>query len=292
MGLIEKSVFVRWNSKSKKHYIEKGYTFTKSGDYFEAKVEDLTTGSHVKLACLCDNCKKVFKVEYCNYLINNVYGKYYCNKCAGDYGRKKYNENKLKTLVSFEQWCKNKDNDLLSLWDYEKNIVKPNEVSYRSNQDIWFKCPCGKHDSYKRKLLNSHSYNFRCPKCSRERNESMIQEKVRLYLESLGYTIEHENDCSIVPINPKTKYPLPFDNEIKELRLIIEVHGSQHYEKSVFTRTEEDLHYRKLLDRYKRIYCKVNNYHFLELSYKDIEKDNYKQIIDDKIADIISSVFK
>ena len=44
--LITKTVKVKWNKKSKEHYVSLGYEFTKTGDVFEVKVEDLTKGSN------------------------------------------------------------------------------------------------------------------------------------------------------------------------------------------------------------------------------------------------------
>ena len=91
---------------------------------------------------------------------------------------------------------------------------------------------------------------------------------------------------------------MPFDNEIKELKLIIEVHGSQHY-RSDFIRNinkcsedkaQELLHYQQLKDRYKRIYALQNGYEYLEIPHWTIENksDKYKKIIDDKIKEILN----
>lgn len=41
MGLISKTVMVRWHSINKKWYESKGYIYTKYKDEFEVKVEDL-----------------------------------------------------------------------------------------------------------------------------------------------------------------------------------------------------------------------------------------------------------
>ena len=56
MGLITKTVKVKWNSSNKKHYIELGYKFTKIKDEFEVKIEHLTKGSNIKVKCICDGC--------------------------------------------------------------------------------------------------------------------------------------------------------------------------------------------------------------------------------------------
>ena len=83
MGLISKTVIMKWNPSNKKYYEELGYVYTKMGDKFEVKVEDLTKGSNVKVECICDNCSKELPWSY------KVYKKCvkedektYCNDCA------------------------------------------------------------------------------------------------------------------------------------------------------------------------------------------------------------------
>jgi hypothetical protein len=122
--------------------------------------------------------------------------------------------------------------------------------------------------------------------------------KVDEYLNSLKYVILHEYNCTIKPINPKTKYPLPYDNEIKELKLIIEVNGIQHYNRdSIWIDNcakkkgilkKDYLHYQQLKDRYKRIYAKSKGYNYLEIPYwTDDKKETWKKLIDDKIFNIL-----
>ena len=42
MGLITKVVKVKWNPKNKKHYEKLGYVYTKWGEEFDVKIEDLS----------------------------------------------------------------------------------------------------------------------------------------------------------------------------------------------------------------------------------------------------------
>lgn len=67
--LISKTVMVRWNGYTKKHYEEKGYVWTKQNDYFECKIEDVMPSSTVRVEVRCDYCEDAvtFK-EYRNYL--------------------------------------------------------------------------------------------------------------------------------------------------------------------------------------------------------------------------------
>lgn len=50
----------------------------------------------------------------------------------------------------------------------DKNDLQPNDLMPFSNVDVWFKCENGRHDDYKRTLINAITYNFRCPNCSKE----------------------------------------------------------------------------------------------------------------------------
>ena len=158
---------------------------------------------------------------------------------------------------------------------------------------MWWNCPDKKHEPYERSCSNSIKYEFRCPKCIEELRNSVIEEKTKIYLEELGYEVKTEYNCSIKIINPKTNYPLPLDNEIElenEKHLIIEVHGKQHYKIDTYTRTEEELHQRKLYDRYKRIKCIQVGYEYLEIPYTAFDKkDTYKKLINNKIKEILES---
>ena len=164
-----------------------------------------------------------------------------------------------------------------SVWS-NKNTKSSFEYTPKSHIKVWWKCPEGKHEDYYRIIQGSNTYDFRCAECVRERDESFLQEKVRLYLNKLGYTVLHEYKCNILPINPKTNYPLPFDNEVVELKLVIEVHGSQHYKElsGMFFNPNFDLHKRKLYDRYKKFIAYIKGYKYLVVPYTS---DNKKRKI-------------
>ena len=190
---------------------------------------------------------------------------------------------------------------LEEVWDYEKNgDLDPWNVSYGSSKKCWFKCQeKDYHESYKM-CCNNFSNNHYCPLCTEEKEKSIIEEKTESYLKQLGYKVKTEHNCTIRPVNPKTKQPLPFDNEIileNGKHLIIEVHGKQHYEineNSNFLKVgqtiEEYLHQRKLYDRYKRIKCIQAGYYYLELPYTVFsKKEIYKTLINNKIKEILNN---
>lgn len=47
--ILTKELDIKWAPSSKKYYEEKGYKFTKLGDTFTVKVEDLSRSSHHKV---------------------------------------------------------------------------------------------------------------------------------------------------------------------------------------------------------------------------------------------------
>ena len=451
MGLITETVKVKWNGRIKKHYEDLGYVYTKMGNEFEARIEDLTKGSDIKVKCKCDGCGKDLDWTYSSYNLQvKEDGKTYCNICGVNLVLRGEAFSK-----SFYDWCKEFNrNDLLARWDYDMNkcspkgvhygtknkywfkciehpehkselknigsitsktdsIVKckqcnsiaqyildnfpdrdlydvwdkerngdlnpwevqrrtnkksiwikcqekcyhgsylavpahfanggrcpyctsrqnkvhpkdsigqyiidnygeeflysiwsdkndksPFEYSQMSNKKVWWKCTNGKHEDYLRSCQHSKIYEFRCHKCVQEMNNSVIEEKTKIYLKELGYKVMTEHNCTIRPRNPKTKHYLPYDNEItlsNGEHLIIEVHGSQHYKTDFYIHkrgrtieeAESDLRYNRLKDRYKKAYAEHYGYHYLEIPYTAFQgknKQQYKQMIDDKIEEIL-----
>lgn len=191
-------------------------------------------------------------------------------------------------------------NEQMIYWS-DKNKKSPYEYTLHNNQKVWWKCPDGKHEDFINTVSDAVRRNFRCPKCIIERTESFLQEKVRLYIENKysQYLLLHENYCSIIPINPKTKRNMPFDNEIYDLKLVIEVHGEQHYKISKFeimtalkydTTPEYEFKKRKLYDRYKKYIAWKRGYEYLEISYKTENNEKYKTLIDNKINEILDKL--
>lgn len=210
-----------------------------------------------------------------------------------------------KNGISFAKWCiDNRREDLLNLWDYEKNEVCPDQISSYSQKSYWFKCEHNRHESFlypivnltrranhkcfckkcnsfaqhfidkfgvdefnaiwdydnniinpwdlnygsKREIIarcinsDEHKYYLtnakslmrgrRCPECAKYNKTSKLQKRVEKYIrDNYNLNVAREYDCELVCINPNTGYQLPYDNEVivYDTRLIIEVHGEQHY---------------------------------------------------------------
>lgn len=66
--LLTKEVTMFWNGNNKKHFVSKGYIFTKMKDKFIVDVNDLSHGSKVKVTVECDYCGKIKTLEWRAYL--------------------------------------------------------------------------------------------------------------------------------------------------------------------------------------------------------------------------------
>lgn len=86
--ILDKTAITKWGGKNKKYYISKGYNFTKIGDLFEVKIEDLLPNTEVHVNILCTSCKNVILAFYPSYLRRkNI--EYICSACY-------HNNNKIK----------------------------------------------------------------------------------------------------------------------------------------------------------------------------------------------------
>ncbi len=185
----------------------------------------------------------------------------------------------------------------LSVWGGD-NKYGPYEVTCKSHKRIFWKCPLGKHEDYKRRVADSVLSEFRCPHCVAENKSSVIETKTKDFLCELGYRVLTEYGCNIIApsLTGYHNAKLPYDNEIPELKLIVEVMGAQHYSsksswhtsiaKRNGTTPEIELLRQQERDEYKKQYALQQGYSYLAISYKDYENENYKNILLTKINEI------
>lgn len=112
--IIEEYIETTWNSANKKHYIEKGYNFTKMYDKLKVLSTDLQSTSPIKVRVKCDCCGEIFERQR-----RKLGNKNLCRKCTY-----KNNGNKMRKKICK---CGNyidrpKDNDLCS--DCRKKLNK------------------------------------------------------------------------------------------------------------------------------------------------------------------------
>ena len=298
--IVSKTVMTSWNSSNKDYYASKGYKVPKKMKTpLEVDIEDLAPQSKIKIDVECDMCHKLYHPSFINYNKRKL-GMDLCNTCAHKYfvGDIISNTKMKNSKYSLYDWCiENVWKDFIENYWSDKNILNPKRLSYKSGKNIWIKCVAGLHSDYETTCVRfTQKKNFLiCPECTSV--ISSLQRKVNKYItERFGENdITHESKCSIVPINPVTNMPLRFDNCIESLKIIIEVNGSFHYRKQGFTISqankkgttpEEELEYQQWKDQYKKEYALSHGYEYLEIPYTAEANDKYKQLIDDKIAEI------
>jgi len=188
--LLNKTAIIKWHPINKKWYEDKKYHYTKMGDEFEVKIEDLTDGSsaEVNVKCDCKDCKNPYLIPmpwYRYLLYVKEDGKYYCNKCAKKlYANESIRKTKLNNSKSFFDWCyenlsKEEADKIMLRWDYELNIDKyenklsPKDVCFSSNgfdkKGYWFKCL--EHFEHKSELKNINTFtsgigSIKCIRCN------------------------------------------------------------------------------------------------------------------------------
>ncbi len=160
----------------RKALIEQGRALTdelliKEWDYEQnkKKPQEYTIGSRVKAHWICSKCGHKWAAA-----INNRCKGVGCPACAGN------------IVVPGKNDIATKHPELLSEWDYEKNVdVNPKQVSGSSHHKYWWKCTAG-HDSYL--ASPSHRANGTgCPICGNLR----IAEKTRKPVDQLSLEGEY-----------------------------------------------------------------------------------------------------
>lgn len=191
---------------------------------------------------------------------------------------------------------------IFDFWS-EKNNLTPYDYTIHSAKRVWLKCNDGIHNDYQKQIRDAIGAGFHCPQCVNLRNESYLEEAVRIYLSNeYQYRLEHEYTCSVAAINPDTGRKLPYDNEVllpNNIHLIIEVHGKQHYMITHLTvlsakqkgiSAEDAFKQQKKRDKIKKDYINsLQNYFFMEVPYWSYIDESYKTLIDDKIKSILNN---
>ena len=183
---------------------------------------------------------------------NNNDLQFYCNKCNkffysswGKIERNYYGDSCADHNLSDARYS------LRSMYHwllkYEDNEIYENEIDWNDYLKSWEK----------------HTF------------ESNTAIKLKDYCIKNYNAIEEFEEC----INPKTKFPLPYDIYIPCYKIYIEVQGQQHKEFSNFFHdSEKSFEYQKYKDKIKKEHALKNGY-FLEISsntgiYPAIEKVN------------------
>jgi DNA-directed RNA polymerase subunit RPC12/RpoP len=205
----------------------------------------LTLFSHRRVLWICTDCNKEFLME-----VNNIARKknIRCSKCKD---REPTDENRLSIV------CPN----LVFEWHKTKNgNLKPEDISYGKQIDIWWQCLDCNHE-WKSRLVDRSIQGKGCPICSKLQSKGV--KAITKYLKDNNFEYEVEKSF------PKCKYKqhLRFDFYLEKYNLLIEYNGKQHYESIDFFGGEPALKDIQIRDEIKRRFCVSSNKRLLEIPY-------------------------
>lgn len=142
-----------WMPNNMKHYIEKGYKYTKTKDKFWVKIKDLPIKSQVKYPIICDICGEVYYSS--NNILNRAYNTsiHTCNKCKR---KKSIETNRMKTIddcwSNLENICNEKG----------YKLITHKEAYTDKKMVIEYECPIhGKQSGLYCNIINGHG----CKQC-------------------------------------------------------------------------------------------------------------------------------
>lgn len=251
-----KDSFGYWAENNIDNFKNKYWDLSNHVDYYELSTQ---TKQKIKIKCQEKTYHGVYEIS-----CDNFYKGRRCPYCAGK---------KTHKYDSFGY----KYPDLLKFWKYE--MGSPYEILPMSNKKVTFNCE--KHGDFTMIMCDFTESYYHCPKCAEDSKISSYEQMVQNYLNDKNIKFLTEYDCNISPINPKTGRMLPYDNELIDYKIIIEVNGAQHYQNKTiwFGKTEEEqkyhFEYQKWKDQYKKEYAIKKGYKFLELPYWMFNDDTY-----------------
>ena len=187
MGLLKnQTVDMVWRGNNKDYYESKGYMFTKYGDKFLVKAEDLSRCNSKKILVQCDMCEKINEISFAHYNNNITHndGKYICQKCSIQVRHNKdIPKRRNKYITKINEICDNCGYEFLS-----------SELDIKKNTDIiTYRCP--KHGIHKMRVANFIN-GKRCPDCAKEYTQM-------LFALPNDEVIKRVTDCGGEIINPE-----------------------------------------------------------------------------------------
>lgn len=204
-------------------------------------------------------CKKCNNIHYMSYF--DAARGHSCPFCAKN---KKLSFMEIKGLLESD----NKYKILSSELDY-KNVHSTLAIMHQ-------KCGITYYNSY-----NNYRNGQRCPICEKKNSSGGLSKKVRniayyLLNRKINFTLEYSFNDLII-----NKKKARYDFFIKDLNLLIEYQGKQHfkYEKNGYF-TEEKFKKIKESDLIKKSYAINHGFNFEEIIYTDNEIEKISQILD------------
>lgn len=194
----------------------------------------------------------------------------------------------IKKMLVFSEYF-NLDNYIYNVKQYIKNnnistkclgFSDKTDGSQRKHKLVRFQCSCG--EIFETTIFHFMSGKTRCDVCQSRISTNEL--KVRQFLEDnhidfvREYRIEACRDLTV----------LPFDFQLTKTKQLIEIDGEQHFKPTRFggmsiEEAQSEFEQTQKRDKIKNDFCKQHKIPLLRISYKDIDNENYKQMILDYI---------
>ena len=224
----------------------------------ERKAFQVRIGSNEFILFNCDICHHEFEMQP-----NKVVDKkrpHWCPYCSITYLCKKEDCDHCfkRSFASMPQSI---------MWS-EKNELKPRQVFKKTNKRFLFDCPDCKSE-FMNSPADMYFHKSECTVCTLKTEKRMLKYLTETYSD---YTIIRNprfNWC----VNPNSGKVLPFDILIKELNLIIEIDGEQHFKYVEFFKN--DVIKNQNRDLYKMRIAKENGFTLIRIVQMDILYDRF-----------------
>lgn len=304
-------VEVTWGSRNKEWYINKGYKYTKCGDTFWVRVDDLMKNSKNKIEIECDYCHNIYTTSNKSYWESKAVTSLDKDCCRHCIGKKRYEANReeraVKMLSRLNEILLTNGYTLLTTIDEYVSIKQKfcfmcnqHGLQYQSGDNIlggWL-CPkCSVIIAHNKKnpdeveqIINSVNNNILLNKEDYiSVNTSNLKIKCKcgnIFITSLGnYTHHPKNKC-----NRCTKIESKGEAII---RRVLE-YGNIYYEKQKRFSECKD-RYTLPFDFYLPTYNLLIEYdgegHYLESFYEGISDNPQKSLQDRNRKDTIKNVY-
>lgn len=203
----------------------------------------------------CPTCSHEFEAILCNVVINGSRCPYCCfptRALCKDEKCKHCDNNSMASSHRAEQWS-------------SSNKLRPRDVFKNSHAKQAFDCEVCKHRFVASPNAITTGGTW-CPLCKKKTEKKMYE---WLIAKLPNFTIEREKKFDWCK-NEETNRHLPFDFYIKELNLIIEVDGPQHFRQVLNWESPEEIQKR---DRYKKQCLVCNGVSIIRVLQEDVFND-------------------
>lgn len=172
---------------------------------------------------------------------------------------------------------------IINNWTYCKKVVNHTNLKYKGFKlldDALKALNCSKYmiktDKYNKTELKDNPFFLSSPAAPVKFYASMLERTVADYLDSHNIKYKTQYD-TLKCINPMTNQILPYDFELPDYKIIIEVQGEQHYSIGELNKTKKELKYQQKKDKIKKEFAIKNGYTFIELDTYSIHTNLFEK---------------